>query len=414
MKIVIIGAGAAGLFLANRLPESFEVIVIERQKHAGRKLAISGGGRGNITWEGIEWNDAFSAYHGAHRFVRNALQRFDPNSMRTMLRRLGLPTKSEGHRVYPATEKAQDVVDVLHRCAVKRGVTFSFGETAERIEPCGSGLSLEGSSKFSVVTDQRALVADCVVVATGGCFSSKQYDWIRDLGHEVTTIRPALAALETEWCGTHFPAGVKREVETLFSRLQGYAVETEILLPPSTGVTKPLKGDLLFTHFGLSGPLILDASRFLAKGDVVRVAMTKCSAELEDFFLGEVQRHGRETMRYFLNQVSRSPRLKEIQLAMLESGCAEAKLAEIGRAQRKQIIEHIRFLDFRVTSFHSPMLTRGGVSLREVKSSTMESRIHPGLYWVGEVLDVDGKTGGYNIQWAYASACAAADAIASR
>lgn len=390
MKIGIIGAGASGMAAALAAAENpeVEVLVLERQSRVGRKLLATGNGRCNLT----NLHALEGGYHGeSPDFSKEALTRFSPEETLAWFRSLGLYTVAEpSGRVYPYSDQANSVVDVLRLAMDKPNITLVTGFTVEKIrrEPEGFTLSSREDSYF----------CDKVIVACGGLAGSKLggtmsgYQLLGKLGHRSTRLRPALVQIKCGWGGVVGLKGVRANCHVKIFR-------DEALFAQSTG-------ELQFTEMGLSGPVIFEISRDVCfgKGD--------WEARLD--FLPEMSPAELEAM--LLERKQRNFPMEELLTGILHNrlGRVLTKAAGIGGRQAGDLTrEEIGQVCRTVKAFAIPLteplgmdsaqVTAGGVLTENFDPQTLESRLVPGLYACGEVLDVDGDCGGYNLQWAWSS-----------
>ena len=390
MKIGIIGAGASGMAAALAAAENpeVEVLVLERQSRVGRKLLATGNGRCNLT----NLHALEGGYHGeSPDFSKEALTRFSPEETLAWFRSLGLYTVAEpSGRVYPYSDQANSVVDVLRLAMDKPNITLVTGFTVEKIrrEPEGFTLSSREDSYF----------CHKVIVACGGLAGSKLggtmsgYQLLGKLGHRSTRLRPALVQIKCGWGGVVGLKGVRANCHVKIFR-------DEALFAQSTG-------ELQFTEMGLSGPVIFEISRDVCfgKGD--------WEARLD--FLPEMSPAELEAM--LLERQRRNFPMEELLTGILHNrlGRVLTKAAGIGGRQAGDLTrEEIGQVCRTVKAFAIPLteplgmdsaqVTAGGVLTENFDPQTMESRLVPGLYACGEVLDVDGDCGGYNLQWAWSS-----------
>lgn len=390
MKIGIIGAGASGMAAALAAAENpeVEVLVLERQSRVGRKLLATGNGRCNLT----NLHALEGGYHGeSPDFSKEALTRFSPEETLAWFRSLGLYTVAEpSGRVYPYSDQANSVVDVLRLAMDKPNITLVTGFTVEKIrrEPEGFTLSSREDSYF----------CHKVIVACGGLAGSKLggtmsgYQLLGKLGHRSTRLRPALVQIKCGWGGVVGLKGVRANCHVKIFR-------DEALFAQSTG-------ELQFTEMGLSGPVIFEISRDVCfgKGD--------WEARLD--FLPEMSPEELEAM--LLERQQRNFPMEELLTGILHNrlGRVLTKAAGIGGRQAGELTrEEIGQVCRTVKAFAIPLteplgmdsaqVTAGGVLTENFAPQTLESRLVPGLYACGEVLDVDGDCGGYNLQWAWSS-----------
>jgi len=403
VDLAIVGAGAAGLAAAIFAGEAakrtrpLRIVVLDGAKTIGAKILVSGGGRCNVTHHEVTPTDFF----GNRRIIKNILAGFTVEETIQWFASMGVELKrEETGKLFPVTDKARTVLNaLLDRCR-ELGVEI---QTDHRVADVKRVLG--GNSHFVVQHSQGMIRASKVVLATGGRSVPKSgsdglgYALARRLGHTVTDTAPALVPLTLDDPMFHKTlSGLSHEVE-LTTIVNGTSVDRRT-------------GSLLWTHFGISGPVVMDASRFwcLAQEQGTR-------AELFGNFLP--RKTPEQTRACFLEEASRHPRRSLVKtLAELiperfaEALCLHVKcepqtaMAQLPRADRDRLIAAIMKFPFPVArdrGWNYAEVTAGGVPLEEVNFSTMESKLVPGLYFVGEILDCDGRIGGFNFQWAWAT-----------
>jgi hypothetical protein len=388
------------------------VLLLEKMDRPGRKLRITGKGRCNLT--NVAPLSDFIAHFGPNgRFLRQAFSRFFTPDLVAFLEGLGVPTVTErGGRVFPASQEATDIVDALVRWVRDRGVTLRTRSPVERLLVEGervTGVWIAGnqvsSEKPGFSDSERLYRAAAVIVATGGASypatgsTGDGYRLAESVGHTVVPIRPALVPLET--AGDVAP------------RLQGLSLRNVTVRLWVDGKKQgDLFGEMLFTHFGLSGPTVLSLSRqavdALRLGQSVRLSIDLKPAlderKLDARLLRDLDAHGKQQFRTLLKGLL--PR-KLIPVCLDLTGIPPEKLAhQITAQERKRLRAWLKDFRLQVTghrSFREAIITAGGVDTREVDPRTMASRLVEGLYFAGEVLDVDADTGGYNLQAAFST-----------
>lgn len=390
MKIGIIGAGASGMAAALAAAENpdVEVLVLERQSRVGRKLLATGNGRCNLT----NLHALEGGYHGeSPDFSQAALTRFSPVETLAWFRSLGLYTVAEpSGRVYPYSDQANSVVDVLRLAMDKPNITLVTGFTVEKIRREPEGFTL-GSREDSYFCDK-------VIVACGGLAGSKLggtmsgYQLLGKLGHRSTRLRPALVQIKCGWGGVVGLKGVRANCHAKILR-------DDHVFAQSTG-------ELQFTEMGLSGPVIFEISRDVCfgKGD--------WKARLD--FLPEMSQEELEEM--LLERQQRNFPMEELLTGILHNrlgrvltkaaGIGGRQAGELTREEIAQVCRTVKDFDIPLTEplgMDSAQVTAGGVLTENFDPQTLESCLVPGLYACGEVLDVDGDCGGYNLQWAWSS-----------
>lgn len=402
-RTIVIGAGPAGLFCAlNACTNRHDVLLLEKNGRPGRKLLLSGSGQCNFSRTG-PMSEFIGHYGGAANFVKPALLAFTNRHLCAFLENGGVKTFArEDGKLFPAGMRASDILTLLQNSCANNGVEMQFDSPVDAVSRYDGG--------FAVTTGGRAFSSDSLVLATGGCSypeTGSTGDGLAlaaSLGHTVTPITPSL---------TNITAREPFPVE-----LAGISLKnSSISLDKASGKRMTGRGDVLFTGSGLSGPGILDLSRYISDGDRMSLALTeKPVEEVESSLIDALQAGGKKAVRTILKSLGIAERLADAVLSM--AGIAPSrKGGEIGRADRLKILTMVTAFPVTVArkgDFRVAMATAGGVSRDEVNRLTMESRIIPGLFFAGEVLDVDGDTGGYNIQWAFSSAMAAASGIGAK
>jgi len=391
--VIVIGGGPSGLLAAaTAASRGASVTLLERMDRPGRKLRICGKGRGNIG--NTSPLDEFLTHFGKNfRFLRPALAHFFTPDTIDLLDSLGVPTKEErGGRLFPVSDSAQDLVDAFVRHARTSGATIRTGCRVSDIRRLAEG--------FEITSGPHSLRADRVILATGGASypatgsTGDGYDLARRLGHGITTIAPALIPLVTEGDAA--------------SRLQGLSLKNvRAELRVDGKKTGDQMGEMLFTHFGLSGPIILTLSKAAVQAVdqgrkteiVIDLKPALDPAKLDARLLRDLGGHGKMHVENLLRGLM-PPKL--IPVCLEQTGLAGDKAAhQISAEERKRLRLWLKELRFTVSGYRplrEAIVTAGGVSLTEVNPKTMQSRICPGLFLAGEVLDMDADTGGFNLQ----------------
>jgi len=376
--------------------------VLDGAQRLGAKILISGGGRCNVTNAEVTAADFWQA---TSPFVRRVLRSFTAPETVAFFEELGVALHEEpGGKLFPDTNRARSVLDALFSEAARRGVAI---EAARRV----TGLLRSGNG-FRIETTRGPLEARRVVIATGGLSVPKSgsdgagYVWARELGHSLVAPTPALAPLVLDG-GFH-------------AALQGASLPVEIEIHGAERRPRRIRGALLFTHFGVSGPAAMDASRFWHRarldGKTPRVVVSFLPGEsfeaVESFLLREAASRPRLPVATTL--------ARRVPASLADALAGELRLegtalGRLTREDRRRLVHALvewplAIRDSRGYNFAEA--TSGGVALEEVDAARMESRLVPGLHFVGEVLDVDGRIGGFNFQWAWSSAFVAARAIA--
>jgi predicted Rossmann fold flavoprotein len=384
--IAIIGSGPAGLAAAGVLKA--RAAVFEAAAHFGGKLPVSGSGQCNFTHSGTP-EDLLTHYGSAGRWLKPALFAYPPDMFVNTLERLGVPvlTRDDG-KVFPASLNAVDVVNAL----------LSEAGQAE-FHPNSRVLAItRQDDRFVVTTDQSSEAFSGVLVTTGGAgprpAMANGYSLLRGLGHTIVEPHAALTPIHV----------TPHELKTL----SGISVPAELHIPGKKGC--PPAGPLLITHFGFSGPLVLDHSRDFTPGlDIAFDLLPGWDASM-------LMNGGKAHVRVLLTRAGLPQRLVDV--LMSRSGITpETSLAELSRISRERLVDSISRFPVHIArtgDFTVAMCTAGGVSRNEVNAKTMESRLVPGLFLAGEVMDVDGDTGGYNIQAAWSMGRLAGECLLKR
>ena len=384
--VAVIGAGAAGLMaaiaagrVARERGAMLRIAAIDSAKRIGAKILISGGGRCNITNEEVRSQD----FNGTRNGIAKVLRTFDVAATVAFFEALGVPLKrEESGKLFPVSNQAHDVVDALLRTAEDAGIDVVSGTPVQSLDP---GFIINGSIR-----------ADRVIIAAGGRSVPKTgsdgsgYALVRPFGHTVTKTFPALVPLivtRGHW----------------ITEISGTSVDAELGVRSPTGrVTHRHRGSMLFTHFGLSGPVVLDVSRHWIAGQPATLAANFLPGEtfdsLEAVLFDAVRLNPHATVASVLRR-----RLPERLIAKLAS---DTPLGRMLKEERRRIVRDVVNFTLPVVSdrgFDYAEVTAGGVPLEEINLATMESRLVKGLYLCGEILDVDGRIGGFNFQWAWAS-----------
>lgn len=391
-NVVVIGAGASGMMAALTAAEAGRhVVLLERQGRVGRKLAATGNGRCNLT----NINATIENYHGENAdFAAPALARFTPEDTLDFFHALGLVTVTEyGGRVYPLSNSANSVVDVLRFALDAAGVDVRVGESARALSRAGSG--------YDVVTDAGTYRADYVIAACGGAAGAKLggvmdgYELLKPLGHKRTSLYPALVQLVTD---ADYPRALK-----------GVRADARIALTAGSETLATGAGEVQFTDTGVSGPAVFDISRAAA-----------CGGDGLTLKIDFLREHTAEDVRAWL--AARCERFANLTAGELFTGIVHNRLgrmlikyAGIDAALPLRALDSAA-LDAAVRAgkefalrvrgtegFDSAQVTAGGIRTSGVDPETLQSWFMPGLFICGELLDVDGDCGGYNLQWAWAS-----------
>lgn len=380
-QIIIVGAGASGLVAAIKAAAiGAAVTVLEQNDRPGRKICATGNGRCNMT----NLNNIENAYRGSHpEFVKDALKQFSVDDTLSFFQKLGICTTDRSGWIYPRSNQAQSIVDVLTMKARSLKVNLKTNQYV-------TGVSFTGGH-WNVHTNGWTYTCDAVILANGSKASSvagsgeSGYKIARSLGHHLIEPLPALNALKCK--------------ENYFSGWSGVRTEGKVTLYINGTPETSQQGELQLTDYGVSGIPVFQISRY-----AIRAIYEKKKVELSINFFPELTKQ--ELQEYLGRRKNDCPYKNEKELL---TGLFPEKLIRVLAAQ-KDLISAIT--DFRLSvksglSFEQAQICSGGVDTSEIDSLTMESRLHKGLYFAGELLDIDGTCGGYNLQWAWSSGAAA-------
>ena len=399
--VAVIGAGPAGMLAAGRAAElGARVVLIEKNQSLGKKLLLTGGGRCNLA--PAEFNDkAFADKLGKNgQFLLSALSVFGPAETIKFFEEKGLKTKTErGRRIFPASDKAEDVWRVLLSYLNKNRVKIFLGRKA-------SGFKTADGKIKSVKLKDREITAQAYILATGGKSyprtgsDGQGYKWARKLGHKIIDPKPALT-----------PVAIK---EDWLKDLQGLSLKNvRVSVLQNDKKMAERFGEMLFTHFGVSGPIIIDLSKKI--GELLKTEKVVLKIDLKPGLdvetLDKRLRRDFKSNKDFKNYLPELLPKKMGELALRLTGIDKnKKLNSITKDERKKIIELLKNLTLtvkRLVGFNLAIVTSGGVDLKEIESKTMKSKLVENLYFAGEIIDLDGPTGGYNLQICWTTGYAA-------
>ena len=402
-KIAVIGCGAAGMMAALAAAESGgSVTIFEKNEKPGKKIYITGKGRCNVT-NACQVEDYFGFVKRNPRFLYSAVYSYDNSAVMDFFESHGCKLKVErGDRVFPVSDHSSDIINTLYRAIVKAGVDVQFGTTVNSVESMQGAVSAITYSKGDDPITREEF--DSVIVCTGGMSypstgsTGDGYKFARDLGHTIVQPQPSLVPFETqeEWC---------KDLQGLSLRNVGLKMFLE------SKKSKPVYegfGEMLFTHFGISGPLVLTASCYYEKDKSAKIFLDLKPALSEEQLDKRVLRDFEEGLnKSFKNILGGLFPSKLIPVMIKLSGIdPEKKVNAITKEERTAFVKLIKNLPLTVTgtrSFNEAIITRGGVSVKEINPSTMESKLVKGLFFAGEVIDVDTETGGFNLQVAWST-----------
>ena len=400
-KILIIGAGAAGLMAAGTiLGRGKDVTILERNDKPARKVAITGKGRCNVTNNCKELSQLIANVPTNGRFLYSAFSNFMPQDTIELIEDMGVPLKCErGNRVFPCSDKAMDIVDALVHYGTDDGAQIVHGRAKELIIKDGM---LKGVRTF----DGEEIAADKIIIATGGKSypltgsTGDGYELARQAGHTIIELKPSLVPLNAH--------------EGFCTDLMGLSLRNVTMKVIDTKKKNKIVydefGEMLFTHFGISGPMVLSASSMLRDMEPGRYIVSidlKPALTHEQLDARILRDFSGNTNKDFINSLGALLPRKLIPVVVKLSGIkANEKVNQITKEQRRRLVELLK--DFRVTikSFRpidEAIVTSGGVKVSEIDPKTMQSKLLPGLYFAGEVIDVDAYTGGFNLQIAFST-----------
>lgn len=403
MKIIVIGGGASGLVASYFLKkDNDDVLLIEQNEKLGKKLYITGKGRCNITND-CEVDTFLNNVVSNPKFLLSSIYGFTPQDTMKFFEDLGLSIKVErGNRVFPASDKSSDVIKTLEKALLSKGVKINLNEKVLKI-------LVKDNKVVGVKTNLSEYFADKVIVATGGISypstgsTGDGYTFAKELGHTVTELKPSL-------CGFNLKGDE-------YKNLQGLTLKN-VKLSAYDG--KKLyyseQGELLFTHFGISGPLVLTCSALTTRRDLKNIKLSidlkpaLSEKELDNRVLRDLTLN---INKEFKNSLDALLPKAIIPLVISRSQInPNKKNNSLTSVERENLVKTLKNLTFNLNSlrdFNEAVVTSGGVSCKEINPSTMESKIVSGLYFIGEVLDVDAFTGGFNLQIAFSTAKCCAD-----
>lgn len=401
MRIIVIGAGPAGMMAAISAAQlGARVTLLEKKEQPGKKLKITGKGRCNLT-SALDMDEFVRGYPGNGRFLYSALNAFSNQDLMEFFINRGVELMVErGQRVFPVSEQAGDVVQVLLKELQNTGVELITSCKVNKIEII--------AGKFSaVITEQDKYAADAVIITTGGLSypgtgsTGDGYTWARAMGHKIIEPRPGLVPLVSQQQWVHSLQGLSlRNVRAGAFSKEGKKIAEDF-------------GEMLFTHFGVSGPIILSMSRSI--GDYLRTTQqpVKLNIDLKPALTNEqldarLQRDlNKSARRQFKNSLHELlPRKLIPVIIALSSIDPEKECHQITRVERLSLLSLLKALPVEITATRpiaEAIVTAGGVDVREIEPRSMQSRIAQGVYFAGEILDVDGYTGGFNLQAAFST-----------
>lgn len=404
-NVAVIGAGAAGLVAAYTAAKNGNnVTVFEKNEKCGKKIYITGKGRCNITHECLP-EEFLSNVVNNSKFLMSAIYNFTPYDTMSFFEEGGLTLKTErGARVFPITDKASDVTKCLENYCKNSGVIFKFNEKVLKINILNSTLS-------DIITEKGSYSFDKVIVCTGGISypstgsTGDGYGFARQAGHNIIPLRQGL-------CGLNLKDG-------FFKELQGLSLKNvNLSVYYNDNLINKFFGEMLFTHFGISGPIVLSSSSLINRLDLQKVKLVLdlkpalSDEQLDKRILRDFESYKNKSISNCLKEL-----LPSAFIPVILNRCkinADKKVNSVTKEERHSILTNIKYFDMMVSSlrgFEEAIITSGGVDVKEINPKTMESKKVKGLYFCGEVLDVDAFTGGFNLQIAFSTGYAAGNSI---
>ena len=411
MKVIIIGGGPAGMLSAiSAGTNKNDVTILEKMNMLGRKLLITGKGRCNIT-SSIPIDEFIKNVPGNGKFLYSCLNNFTNEDILNILKEEGLQTKVErGNRVFPITDKSQDVLQALLNRLKKLKVKIEVGANVKEIL---TEQDIVSGVKYIQGGKEKILKADKVILATGGKSYSATgstgdgYELAKKVGHTVTEIKPSLVPISTKG----------KDLE-ICRRMQGLSLKNVAIKIKDAKNNKIIYedfGEMIFTHFGVSGPVILSGSAHLLRykkedirqGNIKLIIDLKPALDVQKLDDRILRDFSLEKNKIFKNSLDNLLPQKMISTVIELSGIDQnKKVNEITREERVRLVQLLKNFEITLHDFRpveEAIITAGGISIKEINPKTMESKLIKGLYFAGEIIDVDAYTGGFNLQIAYST-----------
>jgi len=407
--VVVIGGGPAGMMAGGRAGElGAKVLLLEKNAALGRKLLLTGKGRSNITKAEFNPRELLKKYGREGDFLLYPLSIFGVKETIDFFEKKGLKTKVErGKRIFPQSDRASDVLNILISYLKKGKVEIMTNSGVKKI------IKKEKKIVKIILSGGREILAKNYIISTGGKSypgtgsTGEGYQWAKELGHKVNKLRPALVPLRIKenWPKTAQGLSLKNVELTVFQNNKKQDSRF---------------GELLFTHFGVSGPIVLDLSgkvgELLEKGEVKLVLDLKPALDFQTLDKRIQSDFSKYSQKLFKNSLSDLLPQKLIPIIVELPGInPEKKVNEITREERQKLVRLLKGLEMRVISllgFETAIVTSGGVSLKEIDSKTMKSKLIENLFFAGEIIDLKGPTGGYNLQLCWSTGYLAGQSVA--
>lgn len=395
-KVVVIGGGPAGMVAAITAAEKHSVTLIEKNEKLGKKLFITGKGRCNLT-NGKDIGEFFDYIPGNPQFLYSSLYTYTNEDVMNFFEKLGVKLKVErGDRVFPESDKSSDIIKALEKELFNRGVEVILNNPVEEL------ISSNKNIISAKLKNNQIVKGDYFIITTGGVSypqtgsTGDGHKFAKKLGHSIVDLKPSLVPIEIEEPWIKELQGLSlKNVELYIKNCKGKIIYNEF-------------GEMLFTHFGISGPIVLSASRFIEqKGIFYAVINLKPALSEEDLDKRIQKDFAKYINKDFKNSLEDLLPKKLIEVIIKLSNIPEnKKVNSITKEERKNLVKLLQNLTMKVKGLRpieEAIVTSGGVSVKELDPSTMKSKIINNLYFAGEVLDVDAYTGGYNIQIAFST-----------
>lgn len=397
--VIVVGGGAAGMFAAYSAASTenkTKVILIEKNEKLGKKLYITGKGRCNLT-NNVPVSEFLNNVIGNPKFLYSALTDFSPDSVIDFFEKDGCKLKTErGNRVFPVSDKASDITKTLQNALVRCGIDI-------RLNTKVVGIKTDNGQVVGVHTESELIACDSVIVCTGGLSypltgsTGDGYTFAKQAGHKIIDLKPSLCGLEL--CGADF-------ISAQGLSLKNVAID---VLADGKSVYKDF-GEMLFTHYGVSGPMILSAScvvnRIKSENLILKIDLKPaiCENELNDRLLREFESAKLKSVSNTMCAVLPQSLIGVVLSAASVS--SEKRCCDLTKNDRLNLVKCLKNLAFKIKGLRpidEAIITAGGVSVKEINPKTMESKLIKGLFFAGEVMDVDAYTGGFNIQIAFST-----------
>lgn len=385
-KVIIIGAGPSGIMAALYASmESSKVILIDKNNVLGKKLLITGGGRCNLT-SNLPLDDFYSHITGNKKFLFSAFNFFGKKELLNLFEKENIRFKTEGDKVYPVSDRADDILAVLEKLLIEHKIDIRLNEEV-------TNFVVENAKLSSVKTNKTIYEADSVIICTGGCSypatgsDGKMFKILKGFDIKVTSLYPALVSLKT----------------SLNKSLAGISLNNVELKAKYNKKEYITKGAMLFTHTGISGPAVLDLSSYISSFNVddlnlyIDFLPEMSLTEITELILDKSQKNLHNRFKGYLPMELIKTILPDLDAI---------KIFNLKKSELNNLVEIIKIYNLKLLGFgkiSEGIITKGGIDLKGVNSSTLESKLIKGLYFAGEVLDLDANTGGFNLQIAFST-----------